>query len=287
MSSADVDQWMFPQQERGVASMLADGLRAFLVDVHYGRPVLATDRVKTDLEAEGASRAKMEEAVGAEGLAAAMRIRDRLTGREEGPQGLYLCHGFCELGALPLVPWLRTVRDFLAANPGDVLVLVIEDYVTPGDLAAAFKESGLDTLVYGGPAESPWPTLRELAESRQRVLVFTETGTSGVDWIRPAFEALQETPYRFKKPADFSCAPNRGGTTGSLFQINHWIDTTPDPKPSNAAIVNAYDFLLARARQCETERSKLPNVVAVDFYRTGALLRVVRTLNGLDRAGER
>ncbi|HEY6546852.1 MAG TPA: hypothetical protein VI589_03065, partial [Vicinamibacteria bacterium] len=286
MSSADVDRWMFPQQERGVASMLADGVRALLVDVHYGRPVLGSETVKTDLGAEQGSRAKMEEAVGAEGLAAAMRIRDRLTGREEGAQGLYLCHGFCELGALPLVPWLSTLRDFLAANPGDVLVLVIEDYIAPGELAAAFKESGLDTLVFRGPAAPPWPTLRELADSRQRVLVFTETGTPGVPWIQPAFEAIQETPYRFRKPADFSCAAHRGGTAGSLFQINHWIDTTPDPKPSNAAIVNAYDFLLARARQCEAERKKLPNVVAVDFYRTGALLRVVRTLNGLDREGE-
>ena len=107
MSSADVDRWMFPQQERGVASMLADGVRALLVDVHYGRPVLGSEAVKTDLEAEHANREKMEEAVGAEGFAAAMRIRDRLTGREEGSQGLYLCHGFCELGALPLVPWLK------------------------------------------------------------------------------------------------------------------------------------------------------------------------------------
>ncbi len=56
------------------------------------------------------------------------------------------------------------------------------------------------------------------------------------------------------------------------------------PKPTNAAIVNAYDFLLGRARQCQQERAHLPNVVAVDFYRTGDLFRVVRTLNGLDPA---
>ena len=29
------------------------------------------------------------------------------------------------------------------------------------------------------------------------------------------------------------------------------------------------------------ERKKLPNLVAVDFYRTGDLLKVARTLNGL------
>jgi hypothetical protein len=173
------------------------------------------------------------------------------------------------------------VRDFLAANPGEVIVLVIEDYVEPAEMAAAFEESGLAELVYRGEPKPPWPTLRELVDSRQRALVFLESGKPGVPWLRPVFEAVQETPYRFKKPDEFSCAPHRGGTAGSLFQMNHWIDTTPDPKPSNARIVNAYDFLLARARQCESERKHLPNLVAVDFYRTGDLLRVVRTLNGL------
>ena len=51
--------------------------------------------------------------------------------------------------------------------------------------------------------------------------------------------------------------------------------------PSNAAIVNSYDFLLKRAKTCERERNHLPNIIAVDFYRTGDLLRVVDTLNGV------
>jgi hypothetical protein len=103
--------------------------------------------------------------------------------------------------------------------------------------------------------------------------------------MHPAFETIQETPYTFHTPAEFSCVANRGGTAGSLFQINHWIETTPMPKPSNAAVVNAYDSLLGRARECEKERRKLPNIIAVDFYRTGDLFRVVNTLNGLDGAG--
>jgi hypothetical protein len=65
--------------------------------------------------------------------------------------------------------------------------------------------------------------------------------------------------------------------------MNNWIETTPSPKPSNAAIVNAYETLLARARQCQRERSLMPNLIAVDFYRTGELFRVARTLNGVAR----
>ena len=38
-------------------------------------------------------------------------------------------------------------------------------------------------------------------------------------------------------------------------------------------------------RRCERSRSHRPNVIAVDFYRTGDLLRAVRALNGLASTG--
>jgi hypothetical protein len=277
MSSEDTPGWMFPQQEKGIRTQLADGIRALLIDAHYGRPV--GDRVKTDIESEQGSAEKYEEALGAEGVAAAMRIRDRLVGLEEGPRGVYLCHGFCELGAIPLVEALHAVHEFLIENPNEIVLMVVEDYVEPGDLAAAFTETGLVELVYRGPVAPPWPKLSEMIDEGQRLVVFSESGRTGVPWLRPAFETLQETPYTFHRPEDFSCAPNRGGTQGSLFQINHWIDTAPTPLPKNATIVNAYDFLLERVRRCQAERGRLPNVVAVDFYRTGDLFRVVRALN--------
>jgi hypothetical protein len=280
MSSAEIADWLFPQQERSIRAQLEDGIRALLLDVHYGIPV--EGHVKTDLDSESGSREKLERAVGKEGVDAAMRIRDRLAGKDEGPRGLYLCHGFCELGATPLPGALEQIHEFLVQNPDEVLVLVVEDYVTPADLAGAFAESGLDGLVYRGTPGPPWPTLRELVDGRQRVLVLTETGRPGIPWIHPAFEVMQETPYHFARVEELSCVANRGGTAGSLFLMNNWIDTTPAPKPSNAAIVNAYDALVARAKQCQAERGRLPTVLAVDFYRTGELFRAVRSLNGLD-----
>ena len=277
MSAADVPGWMFPQHERGVASQLTDGIRAFLIDVHYGRP--APSAVVTDLDAETTSRAKIEDAVGPEGVEAALRIRNRFAGGDLGKRGLYLCHGFCELGAQPLGPWLATLADFLVQHPDEVVLLVIEDYVVPEDLAAEIDKAGLASLVYRGTGRAPWPTLRTLIDTRQRVVVMTESGRPGVPWILPAFDVMQETPYKFRNPAEMSCAPNRGGPQGSLFQINNWIDTTPAPKPSNAEIVNAHDALLARARRCQEERGVKPTILAVDFYRTGDVVGVVRVLN--------
>jgi hypothetical protein len=279
MSNAQIKGWMFPHHSHDMPGQLQDGVRALLFDIHYGFP--GGERIKTDLEGEGATREKLVGAVGEEGFAAAERIRNRLVGVDEGKRGLYFCHGFCELGAYPVVPTLAAIRDWLVVNPSEVIVIVIEDYVTPAEIATAFAESDLMEFVYTGPIE-PLPTLRQMIDSGGRVMVFLESGNPGVDWLHPAFTSIQETPYSFHTPAEFSCKPNRGGTTPPMFQINHWIETTPAPKPSNAEIVNAYDFLLKRALTCRQERKHLPNVIAVDFEDIGDVVRVAHTLNGLD-----
>jgi hypothetical protein len=282
MSSAELPGWLFPNQELASVSLLGRGVRALLFDVHYGAPL--GERVRTEIDDEAASRAKFEKVMGKEAVDAAMRVRNRMTGEPSGPRAPYLCHGFCELGATPLGTVLEGVRDFLVSHPGEVLVFVIEDYVTPADIQAAFAASGLERFVYRGGVTPPFPTLREMIDSDQRLVVFGENDTTGVPWYHPAFETIQETPYSFHAPDEMSCRPNRGGTQAPLFQINHWIETTPTPKPSNAAIVNAHDFLLARARRCQQERGRLPNMLAVDFAMTGDVVGVAAELNGLATA---
>jgi hypothetical protein len=278
MSNQEIPGWMFPHHQAAIPQMLRDGIRALLVDIHYGFSGGA--RIKTDMSMEPNAET-IKGAIGVEGYAAAMRIRDRLVGVDENQRGLYFCHGFCELGAYPVVPVLREIRSFLVAHPDEVIIIVIEDTVTPDDLASAFEEAGLSSLVYRDNPGARWPTLRELIERDTRLLVFIESGRPGVTWLRPAFESFRETPYTFRKIEEFSCRSNRGGEAGQLFQINHWIDTTPTPRPSNAAIVNAYAFLLARAEQCASERHHPANVIAVDFYQTGDLFAVVNKLNGV------
>jgi hypothetical protein len=278
MAGANIAGWMFPNQDADIAQQLEDGVRGFLIDVHYGEPV--GDKVKTVLEDEGNAMAKYQAVLGPEGVAAGLRIRDRLAKEKAGPRDVYMCHGFCELGAVKLVPVLEQVRQFLIENPGEVLIFVIQDEgVTPADVQRCFQESGLEEFVYRGEARAPWPTLREMVETDQRVLVMAENNSAGVPWYHPAFEVLQETPYSFKDPSEFSNRPNRGGTGGSLLLMNHWIETTPLPKPSNAAIVNAHDALMARIKACERERHHIVNLVAVDFYQVGDLVPVTHELN--------
>lgn len=278
MGSSDQPTWLFPAQEAGIPAQLRDGIRGFQIDAHYGYQV--EDRVLTVIADEGAARRTYEAVLGKQGIDAAFRIRERLLGKPAGERRVYLCHGLCEIGALDLVTALRSMRDFLRSHPREVMIIVVQDEdVRPEDIVRAMAQSGLSERVYRGPVTGPWPTLGEMIERRQQVLLVAENRAGGAPWLHPAFEVFQETPYDVRTAASFSCEPWRGGTRGTLFQLNHWITRVPAPRPSDAAIVNAYDFLMARARTCMRERHKLPNLLAVDFYRTGDLFAVVDELN--------
>ncbi|MGH2571624.1 MAG: hypothetical protein ACRDGR_10380, partial [bacterium] len=128
MSAAQVADWMFPNHEMAIPQQLRDGIRALLVDVHYG--FAGGARIKSDLEGERPPRELLEEAIGVEGVEAALRIREQLVGADEGHRKLYLCHGFCELGGYEFIPVLEQIREFLVQNPEEVLIMVFENYVT-------------------------------------------------------------------------------------------------------------------------------------------------------------
>jgi hypothetical protein len=221
---------------------------------------------------------------------AALRLRARLGFRGEGARGMYLCHTFCELGATRLRPVLEDVRDFLVAHPNEVLVIVNQDAITPADFVKEMNEAGLSRFAYTGPTTSPWPTLRQLIERDQRLVVLAEEKAGVAPWYHVGYDKIMgETPFNFTKLGQLldakllakSCEPNRGPRNGSLLLMNNWINTDPAPLARNARRVNAYEALLARARECQKVRKQLPNLVAVDFYREGDLLKVVDALNGL------
>src|SRR5262245_66654501 len=99
MSAATNKNWLFAQQDAGFADQLHDGIRAQLIDAHYGTPT-EDGTIKTDLsDIKGPEREAYVEELGPEALDAALRIRDRIVDSPAaGPRGVYLCHRFCELG---------------------------------------------------------------------------------------------------------------------------------------------------------------------------------------------
>ncbi|MBN1527893.1 MAG: hypothetical protein JW895_02465 [Thermoleophilaceae bacterium] len=249
--------WSIPNQQVGIPDQLAAGVRGFLLDTYYAH-VEPNGTVVADATPTAASR-------------------------------LYLCHVACQLGATPLVDVLRSIRTFLERNPRNVIAIINEDYVTPDDFAREVRRAGLRRHVWRGRTGPHWPKLRKMIQRRRQVVMMAERDSGNVPWYHEAYRGiLQETSYSWATPALItdpanwaaSCAPNRGGTTGSLFLMNHWSPPFA-PTPAGSAAVNATDVLVGRARTCKRIRGLMPTIVAVDMFQSGGLFQAVRRLNGL------
>jgi hypothetical protein len=177
---------------------------------------------------------------------------------------------------------MKEVRAWMDAHPDEVVTFVVQDTVSPADTAEVFRKAGLLSYVYTPASDQQkWPTLGQMIESGQRLVVMMEehSGGSAYPWLLDGFHYMQDTPYYFTSPSQFSCRPNRGPADAKVFLINHWI-TDKKHEVSNATKVNARDVLLPRVRDCEKERRLFPTFIAVDFYDRGDLFGVVNTLNG-------
>ena len=195
---------------------------------------------------------------------------------------VYLCHVFCELGAVKFSDTLTAVKQFVTRYPNEVIIFIIGDFVTQDDTDAVFQQVGLADRRWDYDPSQPLPTLRDLIESRHNIVVMSENSGQPPAWNIDAYQQLvQDTPFTFAQPSDFNCNTNRGPATAALFQINHWITNNQPPNIDQARQVNAYDVLMPRVRQCQQDRGKLPNIVGVNFYDQGDLLRVVDELNGV------
>ncbi len=261
MSSNDLG-WDLAMQDGDMVTQLEHGVRALLIDALYWD---ATGTVE-----------------GGDDPAAAAVIEAALSDDVPKP-GTWLCHGFCALGATDLTAGLAGVNSWLDANPREVLLIIVQDEIDPEDLEAAFADSGLLAKVHiHDPAgDGPWPTLGELIEADERILVWAENGGAPGAWIQNGYaDTFTETPFTFALRSDFSCAPNRGGEDNPLFLINHWL-TTGIPVREAAEAINGRDALLDRVLTCEAERGQQPTILAVDFVETGDLIDVVDELNGV------
>jgi hypothetical protein len=201
---------------------------------------------------------------------------------EADPSQIVLCHGPCNLGSTPHLEVLTAMVEFLQENPGELLTLIYQDAVTPADLALDYEATGAIDLVYAHPQAQAWPTLGELVAADTRLIVTAESGEPPPAWHHNIWQIGWDTPYGPADPADLSCELNRGSTDNDLFLLNHWVNSDIGlPSAADADVVNAYDFLLARAQACAAMWGHPTNFVVVDFYERGDLFAVVDTLNGL------
>jgi hypothetical protein len=268
MASPDVVR-IWPEQDGDLRSQLDAGVRALLIDTHHWTPVVSADQLAS------ASELPLPPAVSAD-------LFSRLGSRAQGREGIFLCHNQCALGGVPFGDALRSIGDFLAENPDEVVTLIIQDAVSPDETAAAFAAAHLDGFLHHHELGTAWATLGELIDRGERLVVFAEDEGPPPVWYHQAFDHMQDTPYQFASVDAFDCTPNRGDPDAPLLLVNHWV-SRPNHAPdrATAARANAHDVLVDRARACQQERGRMANYLAVDFSNVGDLMGAVDTLNGV------
>jgi hypothetical protein len=279
-AASDEPGWYFANQTYPISRQLQDGIRALLIDVHFGVYDPTSGRVRTDLTAEGSDRNKVAKQVPGQ----ALRVADRVAGGVglralHGTPQPYLCHTLCELGAEPLDRELGVIRSFLERHPGLILIVIVEDYVPPATIAKAFESADLTRYVVTLERHPPLPTLGELIARGRRLLVFAEEKGGSPAWYMPAFSFIQDTPLGALHPGQLSCNRYRGAQADPLLLINHWIPPFP-PSPTLNGLIGRASFLRERATRCRKERDRKGAIIAVDFYERTSVVEVAKELNG-------
>lgn len=196
----------------------------------------------------------------------------------------WLCHGDCRLGGVPLADGMVAFADFIDDNPDEVLVFMLESYVSPALVAESFAAAGLDGRAVAQAPGAPWPTLAALLDAGTPLAVFSQGSGEDIPWLLDGYtDFVWDTPYGADSPEELSCEVLRGSADHSIFLVNHFL-TNPIALPSLAEEINHDPFLSEWLDDCADQVGQPVDWVAVDFYEIGDTLAAVERLNRTGRA---
>ncbi|XP_020533659.1 PI-PLC X domain-containing protein At5g67130 [Jatropha curcas] len=208
---------------------------------------------------------------------------------------VWLCHSFkgkCRdfTAFEPAIETLKEIGAFLAANPSEIVTLILEDYVkTPNGLRKVFKDSGL--MKYWFPLSKmpengqDWPLVKEMVANNQRLIVFTSVKSKQqTEGIAYQWNFMVENQYG-NKGLHENCKNREESSTlddktKSLVLVNHFGSI---PARTLACGLNS-ESLINSLHKCYTASgNRWANFIAVDYYKRsngGGAFEAVDTLNG-------
>jgi hypothetical protein len=221
-----------------------------------------------------------------------------------------LCHSSfgCAIRDVTLSDELDTVvLPFLRANPRAIVSLHFEiaDGVSEAHMAKALGSvPGLGEMTFDPSRWNTqnWPTLQQIADSGQRLLMFADkteragdyqTGGSRPAHVMATSRMTAENHWSIGATIgkhDFTCRPRSssvsltpstvsltGKSWSRLFTMNHFHDAG---EASHANVDNRFDTLQERDRQyCRPAAQRAPNFLALDFVNAGDAHSYIGVLN--------
>ncbi|KAK6152638.1 hypothetical protein DH2020_012277 [Rehmannia glutinosa] len=209
---------------------------------------------------------------------------------------IWLCHSF---GAQcynytafePAIDTLREIETFLASNPSEIVVIILEDYVrTPNGLTKVLTDAGL--MKYWFPLSKmpkngqDWPLVSDMVADNQRLVVFTSfKSKENSEGIAYQWNYMVENQYGDDGMKTGNCSRRAessalNDTSKSLVLVNYFRSV---PIKTLACVQNS-DGLAHMLETCYgAAGNRWANFVAVDYYKRsegGGTFQATDVLNG-------
>lgn len=210
-----------------------------------------------------------------------------------------LCFDDCAEGQAPLGPELSRVAAFLTDNPGEVVTLFIDNRVPAADIARALDDAELAPHLYRGEPRQPWPTLNELIEREQRLVVFLADNADAPSGYLSLRDNVRATSDGRRASRDLDCSTVSGSADAPLVLLMQTLaaplansdgaggaggaaGTNPGrPSAELAGTVNRDPFFSERVALCSDALGRAPTFIAVDFYDQSDVIGVTQRASGL------
>ena len=197
------------------------------------------------------------------------------------------CHGTgqffhpCLFGEVDAFEWISLLGSLMDNSSGDVVTLLIENYVPAEHLEFLFMETGMYDRIYTHTLGEPWPSLGDLVLSGTDLVVFWEQSQNdNFPWLHDFGVFSWTTDYAENSAEEMSCTVYRGDGSQPVWHLNNWLSNAFGlPDPVGAVEVNDYDNLLNRSIECWEIMDNRPTFVAVDYWEEGEITNVTITLN--------
>lgn len=222
--------------------------------------------------------------------------------------GVHLCHTNCALyDAGLLSDWLTDIREWLDANPNDVVSVLIvnSDNNNSTTLGGIFNASGITDYAYTpsqnkGPVT--WPTLGDMISQNKRLVAWIASldpaSNTDAPFLLDEFSFIFENQYDVTDASQFSCDSNRPSSdtagalsSGMLPLTNHFLDdnvldtgidvpSVENADNTNADSGNTGNFGDA-ANNCTSVYKRAPVLTLLDFANVGPAIDTADRLNGV------
>jgi hypothetical protein len=207
----------------------------------------------------------------------------------EGSDGEFYCKHGDYFEKVSLGRCLKDIQKFMTTTDQNAVIgISIEPHINMGDqktvrdLMGAFKDAGLDTLIFRPDRWTfdiyqQWPTLRQMIQNNWRLVVFSQdsvvrTGDPEIDRILNQYDYFVETVY--DEPSisapEWTCARSESkalwATNRGLFLMSHFKNWDPF---GDAAYTNRQEALDQQISTCKALYLRTPNFINVNYFEQG------------------